>query len=68
MAGFTLLDAEGAWQGETERSKLLMVGHCGGRAAADLEAIAAAYARTFSQEAVGRTDHPVCQNFCRAAF
>ena len=62
--GFTLLDGAGSWKGELERTKLLIVAHCGGRALPDLEAITAAYARTFSQEAVGRTDYAVCQNFC----
>ena len=68
--GFTLLDAdgfylpEGATEAEDEKSKILIVLYpdrdSGGRS---LQEIAAAYAARFEQQAVLRTDRPVCVSF-----
>ena len=72
--GFTVLDAdgfylpEGAAKAEDEKSKLLIVLYpdrdSGGRA---LQEIAAAYVARFEQQAVLRTDRPVCVDFVTAS-
>ena len=63
--GFTIIEATGSWKGAAEPSTLLAIAHCGGRAALDgIDAIGTEYARRFRQEAVGRIDQTVCQNFC----
>lgn len=66
--GFTILNGEGAWKGETgpvrEDSRVLVRLHDGSEAAdAALSAIADAYKREFAQEAVMRVDEPVCARF-----
>ncbi len=68
--GYTLLDAQGLWLSEarkvTEResSRVLLRLHDDTLAAsADIEAIRAAYIKTFAQDAVGRTDRRVCADF-----
>lgn len=62
--GFTMVDAAGAWRGAMESTELLLIGHAGDpRALAQVDAVAAAYARRFAQELIGRSDQRVCQNF-----
>lgn len=74
--GFTVLDASGYWRGEgckpgdvelsggCEKTKLLLVQYPSSpEADAKLKAIAAAYIKQFSQEAVMRSDSAVCTQF-----
>ncbi len=68
--GFTILSGQGLWYSEqrhiTERepSHVLVRFHDGGQAAsADIETIRAAYIRTFTQDAVLRTDRLTCADF-----
>lgn len=74
--GFTVIDGAGYWQGEAckagnialnggcEKTKILLVQY-GADAGADnkLNAIADAYIKRFNQEAVMRSDTPVCTQF-----
>jgi hypothetical protein len=68
--GYTILEGQGLWFSEqrsvTERepSRVLIRFHDGGpEASAAIEAIRAAYIKTFSQDAVLRTDRPTCADF-----
>lgn len=76
--GFTVLDGAGYWKGASckavlvdggcEKSKILLVqyphdGDLGAEADAKLKAIANAYITQFNQEAVMRSDTPVCTQF-----
>lgn len=74
--GFTVIDAAGYWQGEScradnialnggcEKTKVLLVQYPpSSEADAKLKAIAQAYITRFSQEAVMRSDTPVCTQF-----
>lgn len=76
--GFTVLDGAGYWKGASckavlvdggcEKSKILLVQYppssdLGTGADAKLNAIAAAYIKQFNQEAVMRSDTPVCTQF-----
>lgn len=74
--GFTVIDGAGYWQGESckarhvnleggcEKTKILLVQY-GAETQADkkLKAIADAYIKRFNQEAVMRSDTPVCTQF-----
>ena len=69
-AGYTVLDGTGFWRDRvsaetvTERSKVLVVLHDDEPAdRRALEEIAAAYIARFEQQAVLRTDRPVCVRF-----
>lgn len=68
--GFTLLTGEGHWLSEErhiavrEPSRILVRLNDGsGEASAGVEAIRAAYIKQFTQDAVLRTDAPVCASF-----
>jgi hypothetical protein len=68
--GYTILEAQGLWFSEqrniteTEKSRVLVRFHDGGaKASADIEAIRAAYIAAFRQDAVLRTDRPICADF-----
>ena len=74
--GFTVLDASGYWQGEScqahyvnidggcEKTKILLVQYpASEEAEAKLSAITQAYIKRFDQEAVMRSDTPVCTQF-----
>jgi len=72
--GFTVLDGAGYWKGASckavlvdggcEKSKILLVQYPPSfEADAKLKAIAAAYIKQFSQEAVMRSDSAVCTQF-----
>jgi len=72
--GFTVLDGAGYWKGASckavlvdggcEKSKILLVQYPPSpEADAKLKAIADAYIKQFAQEAVMRSDSPVCTQF-----
>lgn len=74
--GFTVLDASGYWQGEScqahhvsldggcEKTKILLVQYApSAEAEIKLSAITQAYIKRFDQEAVMRSDTPVCTQF-----
>ena len=68
--GFTILDGQGLWLSEqrsiTERepTRVLVRLHDGSaEASAGIEAIRAAYIKTFRQDAVLRTDRQTCASF-----
>jgi len=72
--GFTVLDGAGYWKGASckavlvgggcEKSKILLVQYPPSDAAdVKLKAIAAAYIKQFAQDAVMRSDSPVCTQF-----
>ncbi len=72
--GFTVLDGTGYWKGSSckavlvdggcEKSKILLVQYPPTiEADAKLKAIASAYIKQFSQEAIMRSDSPVCTQF-----
>lgn len=74
--GFTVLDASGYWQGEScqahhvnldggcEKTKILLVQYAPSvEAETKLQAITQAYIERFDQEAVMRSDAPVCTQF-----
>ena len=74
--GFTVLDASGYWQGEScqahhvnidggcEKTKILLVQYApGDEANSKLKAITDAYIKRFNQQAVMRSDTPVCTQF-----
>lgn len=74
--GFSVYDVAGYWKGETcqahhvtieggcERTKILMIKYPPSSVAeAKLEAITQAYIKRFDQEAIMRSDTPVCTRF-----
>ncbi len=78
--GFTIIDGAGYWQGEScqagnvaleggcEKTKILMIQYAPSlEAETKLQAIAQAYIKRFDQEAVMRSDAPVCTQFITPA-
>ncbi len=74
--GFSVFDVAGYWQGEScqahhvnvnggcEKTKILMIQYpSSAEAEAKLEALTQAYIKRFDQEAVMRSDTPVCTQF-----
>jgi len=68
--GYTVLEGAGLWYSEQrrmtdrEQTRVLVRLHDGSAAASSgIEAIRAAYARAFAQDAVLRIDHPACADF-----